>query len=1289
VLVVLGLLPGQAPALVNPVTLIQHQVIKPNMLFVFDVSVSMMGAPGESDSDSNEVGVDCDDGDNQCRMVGTVGRCFYSGGGAMGAGVRSDNTSCHNDAECRVGYCKSNYPSDCSKDSDCGAGNTCRGFCSNNNATACTKDLDCGGSNKCKGICSQDASKPKCTADSQCTGSVDDICMVFSNDVCITSGSSVKSKMCALSQRRCRTDTDCPTAGDSCGNASSRLVTAKRVVSNIVSTYYSTVNFGLMTFYQDNYYPYYPVTGTVTNNTVTRFLDKDELKAADCWTKAAGPSATCTIHGQLYTRRATPNSRYRVKTGAQTYNLVDSDWCGTGGRWCTLPSNQGTGFYVGSYYTYSDPQATADTRTCTASDLTQCIAGETCCTQGSYNKCCRIEPTYQGKNLTVGTQKYIYWTPPTEHRNKNNVFGDQSYPLDIVGGSGAGYCCATCGGRGDSKVAPFMDTSDDTTVAKAMATAIIAKMDKAGLGGLGIGGYTPTGCALSFNGGAEATDYNNALSYMQKVKSTDTLQSCRNNYVVLITDGAPNRAYDAACDSAACGSSPPTASCTCRAVLAAKELRDAGVKTVVVGFSSSTASQYPRDTLNNIAKAGGTGSAYFAVREADLEAAIVSAIYSAAAGSYSTSPASSSSGVQNASGITVGTMILDTRVDFPGWKGQLIAYETSSGTPTLSWSASTVAFDYNASTGKYFTSAGRTGDWKKRNVWTSNGTTMVKFDVNQSTGAINNASTLKTLGLGATDVEADRVARWLLGDPSMDNPAVLGAIINSTPIDVGAPGISALPGGQAFYDAHVSRPNLTYVGSSDGMLHAFFTKGVTVGGTTYLGGQEAFAYIPQTMLAVANKLFAQGGQLPDPKDHIYGLANSPKVKSLCVSACDGVGTPVWKTVLAMAYGFGGTESFVVDVTDPFDGAGVKASSAPAPLLWSTQYGTPSSNAAYDNDLGLTTSVPAFYYAKGATKDDFRLIFGSYYVDGSGNTGKVLVNSSAQTGAIVQQPTVTPPNSCSQAFGLLSDIATARNFAAGEDNQILAAYFGDTWGTLYRYVPDVIGANHYTGSTGTISQVAAYTCNQPLHYAPAIVQLDRDNSANRTGEIYIVQVTNSALDDETKSYPPSKLMIRRDFATAPGNIADDPNFNKITLTAGVAGQLCGLTDASGGCLEALPVTARPNATPMAVLKRDGSGFQIIATWYDPPANACSAGITYLTIHEVGVNGSIGQKFATKLASEPVTSAVFAGNKLMFVKQGGVTDLTPMLPSGLSWAAGSSSAPPGAAERVRRLGWMEIP
>src|SRR5437870_116760 len=131
--VALCAMPGTTRALVNPVTLIQRQIIKPNMLIVFDTSTSMMNAPGDKDVDSNEVGQDCDEGDVQCRMVGAGGRCFYAGTGAMGAGVKSDDTRCHSDAECQVGYCKNNAPKSCDQDSDCGSGKTCKGFCSNNN----------------------------------------------------------------------------------------------------------------------------------------------------------------------------------------------------------------------------------------------------------------------------------------------------------------------------------------------------------------------------------------------------------------------------------------------------------------------------------------------------------------------------------------------------------------------------------------------------------------------------------------------------------------------------------------------------------------------------------------------------------------------------------------------------------------------------------------------------------------------------------------------------------------------------------------------------------------------------------------------------------------------------------------------------------------------------------------------------------------------------------------------------------------------------------------------------
>src|SRR3954452_3588952 len=102
-------IPGTAPALVNPITIIQKQIMKPNMLVVLDTSTSMMSSPGNVDMNYNEVGMDCDNGD-QCRMVGQPGRCFFSAGGAMGAGVDADYTSCFTDAQCRTGYCRYGAP---------------------------------------------------------------------------------------------------------------------------------------------------------------------------------------------------------------------------------------------------------------------------------------------------------------------------------------------------------------------------------------------------------------------------------------------------------------------------------------------------------------------------------------------------------------------------------------------------------------------------------------------------------------------------------------------------------------------------------------------------------------------------------------------------------------------------------------------------------------------------------------------------------------------------------------------------------------------------------------------------------------------------------------------------------------------------------------------------------------------------------------------------------------------------------------------------------------------------
>src|SRR5262245_5469054 len=85
-LVLLGMA-GGVGARVNPLEQITQQIQKPNMLILLDTSGSMADLPGEKDQDYNEAGSDCDAGDQYCRKVGYVGRCYYTAAGRMGQGV--------------------------------------------------------------------------------------------------------------------------------------------------------------------------------------------------------------------------------------------------------------------------------------------------------------------------------------------------------------------------------------------------------------------------------------------------------------------------------------------------------------------------------------------------------------------------------------------------------------------------------------------------------------------------------------------------------------------------------------------------------------------------------------------------------------------------------------------------------------------------------------------------------------------------------------------------------------------------------------------------------------------------------------------------------------------------------------------------------------------------------------------------------------------------------------------------------------------------------------------------
>jgi hypothetical protein len=1062
--------------------------------------------------------------------------------------------------------------------------------------------------------------------------------------------------MCLIAQTVCKKDADCTTSGDACGPATSRAVIAKRAISSIVNNNYKLLNFGLMSFYQDGYFPYYLSTSGTTG-VITLFESLDKMAASHCWNNFTGPAHSCIINGTSMTLRDTPNSRYRVRTGDQTWIDVDNDWKFNS---ADLPESVRSGVFEGSYYQYTG-------------------------TIGGNSTTMITQSTYSQHDITVSGKNYTYYQPLNNYYN-----GGDAPPLEFPDCGSS--CSATCGGRWDTQLAPFLSTADDATTSQTAATAISKAMNPAANGGLIFYWNTPTGCTLQND--VSKTIHTSAYDYMNAVINGNTSAdipkdhlTCRENYVLLITDGAANGPGDNGCDTAPCADDDPVAAgCRCKSVLAAYNLfHTLGVKTFVVGFSGDAKAGSPKTINENIARAGGTDAggpdasghrvapfAYLAQNEDELNTALQMVIYNAVRGSYSTAPTSTSAGTQQATTVAEGKYALDSRMDFPEWKGHLLAYDMSGTSSTLSWDAYLKLTATN---------------WWQRRIYTWDGTSMVKIEVDQTTHAIANSNQLATVGLGSTAAEAASVARWLLGDPTYKNPAILGAIINSTPIDVASPGDVSEPGGHAFFLKYQNRPHLIYVGSSDGLLHAFFLENTSIGSTAFQAGSEAFAFLPPDMMPAVRRQYTQGGQKPDPYSHIFGLADSPKAKTMCVKNCSDATTAQWKTLLLMPEGYGGSNTFMLDVTTPFSSTGL--ADPPVTVQWHSGYGTNAS--AYSSVLGNTISLPAFFLNKTSSLDDYRVIFTSGYpvTDGSTTQGRALVIASAATGDLLTTNTVAPVAECKQEYTALTDVATARDFASGQDNKLVAGYFGDTSGQLFRYA---------MGAGITVDQ--SLTCDHPLHFSPTVVQLDRDATTTAyTHQIFPVQVTNSDLDLDTTNLPPSKMVFWKETAQTDTNgnvtnIVKDTSWGsggQITLTVGNDNEICGdtQTDASGNitCKNSMPITARPASTPTGVLLSDASGFQVMAMWYVPAADGCTRGVTYLTIHQMSAaSGIVTQRLGKNVASEPVTSPVILGGRIYLFGSSGAIEITQYAPDSIT--AGRAIPVNGGTGTFSRYSWSEV-
>ena len=291
-----------------------------------------------------------------------------------------------------------------------------------------------------------------------------------------------------------------------------------------------------------------------------------------------------------------------------------------------------------------------------------------------------------------------------------------------------------------------------------------------------------------------------------------------------------------------------------------------------------------------------------------------------------------------------------------------------------------------------------------RNIFTlkSSDDSAVALQLGNLSTAQQAALAVNPTGAAATAATAEDRIAWLRG---VDNPGLrsrasagtpsitqkIGDIIGSDPLFVSRRdyGYSLIQGPEkssynAFRatSAYKNRPDVIYVGTNGGMLHAFHA------GTPYVGtppstsmdpdgGTELFAYVPSELLLPGTSgAHAQINELMrSDYSHRYFVDGSAETS-------DAYWDGSWKTVLVGAMGAGGRTVFALDVTDPENFSATK-------VLWEFRYanvpcvadptGAAGSKACRDIGYGVTkpkvvrlpTGRWAAVFGNGYNSDDHR------------------------------------------------------------------------------------------------------------------------------------------------------------------------------------------------------------------------------------------------------------------------------------------------------------------------------
>ena len=892
-------------------------------------------------------------------------------------------------------------------------------------------------------------------------------------------------------------------------------------------------------------------------------------------------------------------------------------------------------------------------------------------------------------------------------------------------------------------------TSGDAAVQAAKLDAIGSWLQPSASGGLSASGATPIGPSLYQSPATRGSSWqNNAYQYYQCLEQCtspnangcstsgfecDPLSACRDSYVVLVTDGAPTEPSSDATycvtDQAACRAAPGASSCRCRAVKAAYNLRQGtpSVKTFVIGFSADVSGNADdRNMLRNIAKAGGTclpgrddveGCVYFAGDQQQLVDALKAA-FNRISGEFSTSPVSTATGSRST---VASNYALLTATRYPAWEGELTAYDLLS--PNLdaqgrapvhfkageelkvrpwcerkvfSWNVTNTALSDSQDPPRFSSLPPNTA--VPFSTWTAgpclpahaNGAAVAKLFAKLKEGGF-----LPATVPAPNELEASNMVRFILGDPLMFGQASgapqwkLGPIMHSTPIVVGesAEDAGRFPG----------RPGLAYVGSSYGLVHAFWLES-GMGGRTK--GGEAFAFAPPRLLGSMYEIYTSQGESSDESKHVWGVASSAHATDICVAGC-GSATPTWRTLLVFGLGAGGPAYYALDVSyvAGTDGsplstpycAGAEPNDASRCVFprWSTddRWATPRLGhtdlaSGFSPLLGEGWSVPGISEVGGRRV----VVMGSGYGT-DGEKGQHLVVANAATGTLLENRRIGggPPASPQVEYGLLADVPLVKYDPLSVTESPAYAVVADPGGRIHAWVPQID-----SGSDNSPTLVADLGVSKPFLYGPAVFH--KQAGGGNPDEVIIGAGTSSF--DLPEGSPETYLYIlaRRGGTTvtvAARKISDlcktdfTRNLDSVSYCASAENRFNSTTRLISAPKILVNSTTRGVACNSAQAQNSGNCvLQVAFPVYEPAPTACETGSSYLIVLEAVLFPALQAEHAMTIdLGERLRSSGFtvgAGGQSLVV--GGTGGVTPTI-------RGSGSG--GSSFRgTRTLGWREI-